>query len=107
MKPFQLDEAIGQWVRRLRKNPGFDDADVLEMENHIRDRVDHLLIEGLAEDRAFEQAVAEFGEPDVVSIDLSISKRPDTVSASLFSLLPGWLKIFYRSALKNKFYHIR
>lgn len=105
MKPFDFNQAIEKWIRQLRKHPGFEDADVIEMANHIRDRVDHLLIEGFTEERAFEKAIAEFGEADAIGFDLSLSKQPNTPKANLFHMLPGWLKIFYRSTLKNKFYH--
>ena len=75
------------------------------MSNHIRDRIDHLLIEGFTEKEAFEKAISEFGEPELISSDLRLSRLPDTPKARLFAAFPLWLKIFYRSSLKNKFYH--
>lgn len=105
MIPFNFNEAINQWIRQLRKHPGFEDSDVIEMEAHIRDYVDHLLIEGYSEEQAFRKAIAEFGETDSIGSNLSLSRRPNTTWARLFSLFPTWFKIFYRSTLKNKFYH--
>ena len=105
MKPFNFEESIHHWERQLRKHSGYEDSDIVEMTNHIRDRVDHLLIGGVSEEQAFEQAIAEFGETDMVGDDLKFSKKPETPKALLFYLLPGWLKVFYRSTLKNRFYH--
>lgn len=105
MNSFNYHNEISNWVRQLRKHPGFEDADIIEMTNHIRDRIDHLLIEGLTEEEAFHKAIAEFGTPEEISQDLLIEKRPKTPAALLFYLLPGWFKTFYRSTLKHKFYH--
>lgn len=38
--------------------------------SHIRDRVDHLIIEGFSEEQAFKKAIAEFGEPEAVGLEL-------------------------------------
>ena len=104
MKRFDLAEALENWTRQLRRNPGFEDADILEATQHVQDRVEHLLIEGWAEEKAFQMAVQEFGSPLEIGKALGKSRRPSGFSTWFFFLLPGWIKTFYRTSLKNSFY---
>lgn len=106
MKPFDLDIAIEKWVRQLRKKTGFEDADVLEMTQHIQDRVQHLLIEGSTEKEAFAKAVKEFGSIEEVDQALQQTRQPSHLLAWFFSIFPLWLRVFYRKTVHHKFYHI-
>jgi|GEM_PF-5152388 len=105
MKNFNLQKALQQWARRLRKHAGFEDADVLEATNHIQDRVHHLLIEGMKEEEAFQRAIGEFGGIEEVGQALSRTRQPSGIVTQLFLLLPGWAKSLYRTSVKQKVYH--
>lgn len=105
MKDFDLKVAVQQWARQLRKHPGFEDADVLEVTNHIQDRVHHLLIEGMAEEEAFRKAIEEFGGIEDLGQALHKTRQSSGMAAQLFFLLPGWAKSFYRTSVKQKVYH--
>lgn len=104
MKRFDLTKALENWTRQLRRHPGFEDADILEAEQHIHDRVEHLLIDGWTEKEAFQKAVQEFGSIAEISTAFGKSRRPSGFRTWFFFLLPGWLKTFYRTSVKNSFY---
>lgn len=104
MKRFDLRKALEDWTRQLRRHPGFEDADMLEVSQHIQDRVEHLLIEGWTEEQAFQKAVQEFGSLSEIGKAFGKGRRPSGFSTWFFFLLPGWLKTFYRTSIKNSFY---
>ena len=58
---FDLDKEIQNWLRQLRKNPGFEDGDIAEIEDHIRDSIEYNIDGGQTKEKAFEQAVSSFG----------------------------------------------
>ncbi|MFZ2055496.1 MAG: permease prefix domain 1-containing protein [Candidatus Aminicenantales bacterium] len=63
---FDLDDAIRQWRRSFRKNEAFEDGYIEELENHLRDKVEHLKSRGLTEEKAFAEAVQKIGERDLI-----------------------------------------
>ena len=58
---FKLKNEIQNWLSELRSNPGFEDGDIAEMEDHIRDSTELNIEAGLSEEEAFEKAVISFG----------------------------------------------
>ncbi|GAA1133774.1 permease prefix domain 1-containing protein [Nocardioides aquiterrae] len=63
----ELDLEIARWSTHLRRNPALADADVEEMEAHLRDRVADLVDRGLDEDEAFLIAVKRMGNVDAIA----------------------------------------
>jgi hypothetical protein len=62
-----LDAQIDQWHRYVRAHRAIAEADVDELESHLRDRIDDLMSAGLAEDEAFLVAVKRLGNVDAIS----------------------------------------
>lgn len=62
-----LDAQIDQWHRYVRGHRAIAEADVDELESHLRDRIDDLMSAGLAEDEAFLVAVKRLGNMDAIS----------------------------------------
>jgi hypothetical protein len=62
-----LEPEIARWSTHLRRNPALADADVEEMEAHLRDRVADLVDRGLDEDEAFLIAVKRMGSVDAIA----------------------------------------
>ncbi|MCY3927239.1 MAG: permease prefix domain 1-containing protein [Acidobacteria bacterium] len=62
-----LEAQISQWRNWLRRRPAIDEADVEELEGHLRDVVAALRERGLAADEAFLVAVKRMGNLDAVS----------------------------------------
>ena len=62
-----LEEQIDQWRTYLRRRQAIHTVDVAELEDHLREQVDHLLESGLAADEAFLVAVKRLGNLDALS----------------------------------------
>ncbi len=62
-----LEAQISQWRAWLRRRPAIRDADVEELEGHLRDQLSELVDAGLAADEAFLVAVKRMGNLDAVS----------------------------------------
>ena len=58
---------IARWRNWLRRRPAIRDADVEELEGHLRDVIDALRAAGLDADEAFLVAVKRMGDLDAVS----------------------------------------
>ncbi len=57
---FDLERAIAEWRRALRRSPSIDEADLAELERYLRDKVADLTAGGLGPEEAFRRAEAEF-----------------------------------------------
>jgi hypothetical protein len=67
-----LEERIGQWRQYLRRRQAVHDADVKELEDHLRSQIDALREAGLDEDEAFLVAVKRLGDLDTLSREFAI-----------------------------------
>jgi hypothetical protein len=65
--PSQLEAQIASWTGFLRRRSAVADADVDELEGHLRDQVDDLRGAGLTDDEAFIVAIKRIGRLDDVS----------------------------------------
>ena len=54
---FKLESAIKNWKSKLRKHSGFEDGDVAELEDHLRNSIEDLQQTGLSEELAFEEII--------------------------------------------------
>jgi putative ABC transport system permease protein len=66
---FDLEKAVREWERALRKYEAFEDALVAELELQLRDTYDTLRNEGLADEDAFQNAVARVGTPGEIAAE--------------------------------------
>ena len=62
MNNFDLNGAITQWRKRLSWRDAFSDADLDEMESHLRDEIESLVASGKSEQEAFHQTIRSFDE---------------------------------------------
>ncbi len=74
---FNLDTEIQNWIRSLRKNPGFEDGDIEEIELHIRDSIDNSIYEGSSPEEAFKNATASFGQPEDMGTEFIKARTAD------------------------------
>ncbi|MEQ1936407.1 MAG: permease prefix domain 1-containing protein, partial [Fimbriimonadaceae bacterium] len=58
---FDLTASLGRWLERLAQSPHFRNADVAEMESHVRDSVTKLQSHGLSEEESFLIAIRRVG----------------------------------------------
>ena len=61
---FDLEKAIKQWRKGLRKNEALEDGYIAELESHLRDEIDEQIKLGTSEEEAFKKAVNSVGQPE-------------------------------------------
>ncbi len=100
---FNLDMAINNWLKSLRKHRAFDDGEIREIELHVRDHIEDLMSEGLSEKEAFDNALLEFGEVSIVANEeFSTQQTKPTLQSLLFStMLNNYTKTTIRRLLKH------
>jgi len=57
---FDLEKAIAEWKRAMRRSPSIDEGDAAELERYLRDKVADLAAAGLGLEEAFRKAEEEF-----------------------------------------------
>ncbi|MGD8538385.1 MAG: ABC transporter permease [Candidatus Aminicenantes bacterium] len=57
---FDKEKAIAQWRKSLLQQQSLEDGDLIELEGHLRDKIEDLQNKGLTEEEAFRQAETEF-----------------------------------------------
>ena len=57
---FDLEKAIIEWKKAIRRSPSIEDGDLAELERYLRDKVEDLCKQGLSQEEAFLGAEAEF-----------------------------------------------
>ena len=62
---FDLETQILSWSDHLRAHGNFSDADILELEDHLRDEIEDLIAAGLTPDESFLISVKRLGNIDM------------------------------------------
>ncbi|MBN1222530.1 MAG: ABC transporter permease [Candidatus Aminicenantes bacterium] len=110
MNMFNLEKAVREWKKTLFRSQYMEEADVAELESHVRDETARLVKEGLDEEAAFRKAIED---PDAAeALDAEYAKirrlRIDRPAWHPSRLLPSlaWshLKIALRKMRKQKAY---
>jgi hypothetical protein len=68
---FDLEMNIKSWCDYLRARGTLEEADVLELESHLRDEIDDLTKSGLSEEEAFIISVKRLGNVNLISEEYS------------------------------------
>ncbi|MHC4552432.1 MAG: permease prefix domain 1-containing protein [Planctomycetota bacterium] len=68
---FQLDTAITNWRNTLLANQNITDSDVDELESHLRDEVDSLMLSGLSDEEAFMISAHRIGDQQAVGAEFA------------------------------------
>ncbi len=66
---FDLEKAIKQWKKTLRKNEAMEDGHLAELESHLRDEVENQINLGLPVKEAFETAAQSLGSAAGIGIE--------------------------------------
>ncbi len=64
---FDLEAQIHSWSDHLRAHGNLSDADIQELENHLRDEIEDLIAAGLTPDEAFLISVKRLGNVSAIS----------------------------------------
>lgn len=72
---FDLEKAIKQWKKTLRKNESMEDGYLAELESHLRDEVENQINLGLPLEEAFERAAQSLGSAAGIGIEYLKSRK--------------------------------
>lgn len=71
---FDLEKEMKSWLSDLRKDPGFEDGDIAELEDHFRDSIELNLEGGLSEQEALAKTILSFGSLKKISSEMVKSR---------------------------------
>lgn len=100
---FDLEKSITAWLHHFRKHQAYDDGTLQEMEQHIRDHVVDLLVQGYTDQKAFEEATRAFGKvARVGKEERSVQSVPWTLRGFISrAILKNYYKTSIRSLARN------
>jgi len=75
MNTFDLERAIAEWKRTLRRNPALEDGQAAELEACLRDEYEELAAGGADPETAFREAVAAMGPAADAGLEFYKAKR--------------------------------
>ncbi len=108
---FDLERAIAEWKKSLRKKRAIQDGDLTELESYIRDKVDTLAARGISEEEAFRRVRDEFSRAEGLDGDYyrartsGPGRRPSWEAPRFMPpLLWNYLKIAGRKLRRQKGY---
>jgi putative ABC transport system permease protein len=108
---FDMEKAIIQWKKTLRKNEALEDGTIVELESHLRDEIDSLIRSGIGEEEAFEKAAAEIGITDDIGQEFyktytrRLNGRPPWKPPRFMpELLWNYFKVALRKIKRHKSY---
>ena len=108
---FDLEKAIRDWKRSLRRQETLEDGTIADLESHLRDILDELKGEGVPAAKAFDKAAARVGGADVLAAECGkvreyrLDRRsPWRPARFMPALLGNYLKIALRGIRRQKGY---
>jgi putative ABC transport system permease protein len=110
---FDLDRALADWSRGLKRTGGLEDGMIAELEGHVKDEVDDLVRQGLEPEAAFRRVTGALEDADLVGREyfktrarglIAVPPRP----AGGFSpaLLLNTVKVSFRKMRRQKWYSL-
>ena len=63
---FDLDKAVAEWIKRLRRSGALEDGMIAELQAHLRDEVEDLVGQGKSPEDAFHEVTASVESVDVI-----------------------------------------
>ena len=108
---FDLEHAIREWKKSMRKKRAVQDGDLVELESYLRDKVEALVGRGMNAEEAFKKAEEGFLRADGLDADYhkarssAPGRRPPWQAPRLMPPLPwNYLKIAGRKLSRQKGY---
>lgn len=106
---FDLENAIREWRKSLRKNQALEDGYMAELEAHLRDEFENRRNEGMTEEEAFQKSLETIGREDRIGAEYfktdtrSLSGRPPWDHSRLVPVLVmNYLKVALRRIRRHK-----
>ena len=63
---FDLDKAVAEWSRRMKRSGALEDGMIAELEAHLRDEFEDLVGQGKSPEDAFHEVIASVESADVI-----------------------------------------
>jgi len=96
-----IETQIAEWKRRLRKQQNLEDGVIEELEDHLRQSIEHFVTAGHSPAEACEKAIAELGSPvDISEEEHAVQFR---YNSSYLPLLGSYFLIALRNIRHRKF----
>lgn len=92
---FDLEKSIAAWRKKLHKHRGFEDADIDELEDHLRSKIDDKVNRGLSHEDAFDHTLSEDYDDLPEISGQYLSSR--SVGNTSLGLLANYFKVGFRS----------
>ncbi len=106
---FELEKAIKQWRKTLRKNQAIEDGYMAELESHLRDEFERHTKKGIPDEEAFQKSLETIGHGDSIGAEYfktdtrSLSGSPPWNASSAMPILVfNYLKIALRRLRRHK-----
>ena len=96
---FNLERAIKQWRKTLRKNEALEDGYVSELESHLREEIEHRSDIGMDEKEAFETAIQSIGSSDEIGTEFH---KHNTRQGFMPDLIWNYFKLALRRIKRHK-----
>jgi putative ABC transport system permease protein len=108
---FDLERSIRAWEKGLRGQETLEDGTIADLEIHLRDIIDELKSQGIAEEEAFEKAVARVGGAEALAAECGkvreyrLDRRsPWRPARFMPALLGSYFKVALREVRRQKGY---
>jgi hypothetical protein len=110
---FDLDAAVAEWSRRLRRSGGLEDGTIAELAAHVKDEVEALVESGRKPQEAFLEVIGSVETPEAIGAEYAKSDSrgllpPSSDRASGFApaLFLNAFKVSLRKMRRQKWYSL-
>ncbi|MCJ7488133.1 MAG: ABC transporter permease [Candidatus Aminicenantes bacterium] len=101
---FDLEKAVREWRKDLGSNPSLEEGTIAELEESLRDDIREFVRQGMTEEQAFSQIVAEMGRADDVGAEfykVYTPRRWGRPSWQAPRFVPGLAWDYFRVAVRK------
>jgi putative ABC transport system permease protein len=110
---FDLDRAIAEWSRGLKRTGALEDGMIAELEAHVRDEVDDLVGQGMDPEATFHELTASVESADDIGREYFkmrargfVAVPPQPPGGFSFGLLLNAVKVSLRKMRRQKWYSL-
>jgi len=101
---FELEKGIEEWRSLLRKQRGFEEGDIDELEDHFRSRVEEYVNTGLTPEEAYQKVLAtDYGDLRKLASKFLETRKQER---NVLGLGLNFLKVGLRSLQRNTSYSL-
>jgi len=110
---FDLENAVAEWTRQLRRSSSLEDGAIAELKSHLQDEIDDLILQGRNPQDAFREVTAAVESVDAIGNEYRKTDVRGLFATSLPSsdgfspaLLFNSIKVSFRKMRRRKWYSL-